>query len=80
MIIIIIINKDNNKKKEKFIQCISLFSQQSENKRKRKDKQIFGFCSRTEKLNDENNGDTNYSWCTWKETGELVTRGIIKKI
>ena len=39
---------------------------QSENKRKRKDRQVLGPCQRTEKVVElEGKGDTNCSWRAW---------------
>ena len=55
---------------------------QSQNKRKRKDKQIIGSYQRAEKTVEyHGDGDTNCRWCTWKSPQRLVkeTRGMVNR-
>ena len=44
--------------------------QQSENKRKQKDRQILGPCQRTKKT-VKCDSDTSCSWCTWNSSQRL---------
>ena len=57
--------------------------QRSENQRKRKERQVFRHCQRTEKAMEyESDGNIDYNWCAWndpqkldKKAGRVTNRG-----
>ena len=49
---------------------------QSQNKRKEKDRQVFGSCQRAEKVVEhEGDSDANCSWCSWNGSSRKEIRG-----
>ena len=63
-----LINKKGKKKEEKERICRQIDLKESENKRKRKDRQMLGSSRELKKVKLESNGMINCSWCAWDGT------------